>query len=51
VNDRRREIMERANRIRAEIGEPRFEGKGLSVALARFAMLHGNVWIPLACRE
>jgi hypothetical protein len=51
VNDRRREIMERANRICEQTGEPRFEGKGLSFALARFAMLHGNVWVPLAYRE
>jgi hypothetical protein len=51
VNDRRREIMERANRVRELLGEPRFQGKGLSVALARYAMLHGNVWIPLAYRE
>jgi hypothetical protein len=51
VNDRRREIMERANRICVQTGRPRFAGKGLSVALARFALQHGNVWIPLAYRE
>lgn len=51
VNDSRRQIMTRANSLCAEIGQPPFEGKGLSVALARFASEHGHVWVPLAYRE
>lgn len=51
VNDSRRQIMSKANDLCSEIGRKPFEGKGLSVALARFAAAHGNVWVPLAYRE
>jgi hypothetical protein len=51
VNDRRREIMTRANKLCMVTGEAPFVGRGLSVALARFAQRHGNIWTPIAYRE
>jgi hypothetical protein len=51
VNQRRGDIMERVNALCDQLGLRRFEGRGLSVALARFALDHGNLWVPLAFRE
>jgi hypothetical protein len=51
VNEKRRQIRDKANKILTEAGHPLFQGSGHSSSLARFAIEHGNVWIPLEYRE
>jgi hypothetical protein len=51
VNEKRRQIRDKANRILSAAGEPLFQGSGHSTSLARFAIEHGNVWTPLEYRD
>jgi hypothetical protein len=51
VNEKRRQIRDKANKILADLDQPVFQGSGHSTSLARFAIEHGNIWIPLEYRE
>jgi len=51
VNEKRRQIRDKANKILAASSRPLFQGSGHSSSLAKFAMEHGNIWIPLEYRE
>jgi hypothetical protein len=51
VNEKRRQIRDKANKILSDAGEALFRGSGHSSSLAKFAMDHGNIWIPLEYRE
>jgi hypothetical protein len=51
VNEKRRQIRDKANKILAANGRTLFQGSGHSTSLARFALEHGNVWVPLEYRE
>jgi hypothetical protein len=50
VNEKRRQIRDKANKILADLGGSLFRGSGHSTSLAKFAMEHGNVWVPLEYR-
>jgi hypothetical protein len=47
VNEKRRQIRDKADKILAAGRQPLFQGSGHSSSLERFAIEHGVVWIPL----
>lgn len=51
VNEKRRQIRDKANTILEASGQQRFQGSGHSASLAQFAIEHGNIWTPLEYRE
>jgi hypothetical protein len=51
VNEKRRQIRDKARKILAAGALPLFQGSGHSSSLAKFAIDHGNIWIPLEYRE
>lgn len=51
VSEKRRQIRDKANKILAAGALPLFQGSGHPNSLAKFAIDHGNIWIPLEYRE
>jgi hypothetical protein len=45
------QIRDKANKILAATGRALFQGSGHLTSLARFALEHGNVWIPIEYRK